>query len=256
MTRIIGHRGARNLWPENSMTGFRNVRDLAIEAVEFDVHLSDFGEMLIMHDPTLERTTDASGPTRRLSPSQRIATRLKQTDESVPLLDDVLSLFNGTGFTVHIEIKTDGDGTPYPGLESMVIDALSRHGLTEHSRITSFSIDILKECRSLAPNIPRIFAVNPKAIEQHGFDVAFDRALDVADFTPVQMGLLAREWDRIRAKVPLERLGAWVPNTEEELRKWLSCGLYQITTDRPDLALSVRKALETGQKTRRSHRCG
>jgi len=58
ITNIVGHRGARNLWPENSITGFRNVFDLAIEVVEFDVHLSDAGELLVIHDPTLERTTD------------------------------------------------------------------------------------------------------------------------------------------------------------------------------------------------------
>lgn len=248
MTRIIGHRGARNLWPENSMTGFRNVRNLAIDAIEFDVHLSDWGEMLIMHDATLDRTTDATGPTRQLSPEQRKSVRLKDAGEPVPLLDDVLALFADTGFTVHVEIKANGEGTPYPGLEAMVIEALARHGLTGNSRITSFSSDILIECRRLAPEIPRIFAVNAKAIERHGFDAAFDHALDIANYAPVQMSYLEQEWDRIRAKVPLERLGAWVPNTEADLRKWLSCGLYQITTDSPDLALAVRNAIESEQK--------
>ena len=64
MTKITGHRGARNLWPENSMTGFRNVLDLGVDAIEFDVHLTDAGELVVIHDATLDRTTDRTGPVR------------------------------------------------------------------------------------------------------------------------------------------------------------------------------------------------
>ena len=47
MTKIVGHRGARNIWPENSLTGFRNVLALNVDAVEFDVHLTDAGELVV-----------------------------------------------------------------------------------------------------------------------------------------------------------------------------------------------------------------
>jgi ABC-type molybdate transport system permease subunit len=58
---IIGHRGARNLWPENSLDGFRRTRALGIEGVEFDVHIARDGELVVIHDPTLERTTEGTG---------------------------------------------------------------------------------------------------------------------------------------------------------------------------------------------------
>ena len=52
--RIIGHRGARNIWAENSLGGFRNVCELKVQAVELDVHLSSDGEIMVIHDPLLE----------------------------------------------------------------------------------------------------------------------------------------------------------------------------------------------------------
>ncbi|MDN3714450.1 glycerophosphodiester phosphodiesterase family protein [Paracoccus cavernae] len=70
MSRIMAHRGARNLWAENSMLGFRNILPHGFDAVEFDVHLTDAGEMVI-HDATLDRTTTGSGPVRALTPEAR-----------------------------------------------------------------------------------------------------------------------------------------------------------------------------------------
>ena len=77
MTKITGHRGARNLWPENSLTGFRNVLALGVDAIEFDVHLTDAGELVVIHDATLDRTTDKTGPVRALSPAARTETHLQ-----------------------------------------------------------------------------------------------------------------------------------------------------------------------------------
>ena len=68
MVMIIGHRGGRNLWPENSLSGFRKLRAMPVEGVEFDVHLTNDGELLVIHDPTLDRTPGHSGP---VAPSPR-----------------------------------------------------------------------------------------------------------------------------------------------------------------------------------------
>src|SRR5690606_8940203 len=90
MTQIIGHRGARNLWPENSLAGFRNVLALDVDAVELDVHLTESGELVVIHDATLDRTAEGTGPVRLLTPEARIRTRLKDSTETIPTLADVL----------------------------------------------------------------------------------------------------------------------------------------------------------------------
>jgi glycerophosphoryl diester phosphodiesterase len=60
MIRIIGHRGGRNLWAENSLGGFLKSATLGVHAVELDLHLTRDGEIVVIHDPLLERTTTAA----------------------------------------------------------------------------------------------------------------------------------------------------------------------------------------------------
>ena len=64
--RIAAHRGGALLWPENSLTAFRSALALGVDLVELDVHLSRDGEVVVIHDPTLERTTSGQGAVRAL----------------------------------------------------------------------------------------------------------------------------------------------------------------------------------------------
>ena len=85
MVLIVGHRGARNLWPENSLDGFRRTRDLGVDAVEFDVHLARDGDLVVIHDPTLERTTEGTGTVADRTAAQLAATPSAQGGgEGVP----------------------------------------------------------------------------------------------------------------------------------------------------------------------------
>ncbi|MBX6374900.1 MAG: glycerophosphodiester phosphodiesterase, partial [Acetobacteraceae bacterium] len=78
--QIASHRGGAFLWPENSMTAFRETARLPVDQVECDVHLSADGEVVIMHDATLDRTTDARGPVVARSAAElRTAVRVKGT---------------------------------------------------------------------------------------------------------------------------------------------------------------------------------
>src|SRR3954447_9031262 len=112
--RIIGHRGARNIWAENSLSGFRNVCGLGVDAVELDVHLSSDGELMVIHDPLLDRTTDHKGPLGRMSRDALRQVKLIDTlDETIPTLPDVLDVFAPTGIELEIEFKMDATGNPY-----------------------------------------------------------------------------------------------------------------------------------------------
>src|SRR5688572_13811035 len=134
MAMIVGHRGARNLWPENSLGGFRRLLRLGVDAVEFDVHETCDRQFVVLHDPTLERTTEATGAVRDLDAATVMASRLRPVpggppanplplardaagadhlhdgddgaDERVPALDAVLDLLAPSALELHIEIKT------------------------------------------------------------------------------------------------------------------------------------------------------
>ncbi|TPG57795.1 glycerophosphodiester phosphodiesterase [Roseomonas nepalensis] len=235
--RIIGHRGARDLWPENGLTGFRNVLGLGVAGVEFDVHPTRDGDLAIIHDPTLDRTTDASGPVAARSMAELRRTRLLGSEEGVPSLDEVLDVLAPSGVELHIELKVDVAGVPYPGLEARVAEHLRRRGLAERTVLTSFWPDVLQRLRTAAPDGRLLASVSGSSAEKlGGLEAVLDRLDEIqADYVAVHHALLSREMDVLLRRVGPARLGAWVINDEAEIARWLEAPVALITTDRPDL---------------------
>ena len=246
MTLIIGHRGARDLWPENSLAGFRNLLDLVVDGVELDVHLTAAGEMVVIHDPTLERTTGRTGPVSELKLGEHRDVWLEPAGmgERIPDLDEVLAIYAATELEVHIEIKADAHGKRYEGLEARVAAAVAAFDMTERVFLTSFSAEVLATVRREAPRLRTLASLHGPSTECLGLRESLKALLAVADVVAVEKALLLERWDEIRALAPLDRLGVWVPNADDDLVYWLSRSLRQVTTDRPDRAVRV-----AGQKS-------
>lgn len=241
MTKITGHRGARNLWPENGLTGFRNVLALDVDAVEFDVHLTDAGELIVIHDATLDRTAEGTGPVRFLTPETRILTRLKGSSDVVPTLADVLEVLAPSGKDLHVEIKIDENGTPYPHIAAKVAAEVARFGAAGRSHLTSFDTTILEDCRREAPEIARLVSVNRDWAERQGGLSAFIDYVDgLVDIVAIHHELMGAEWDLITSKLPRSRLCVWTLNEADLIRPWLERGIGHLTSDSPDLALRLR----------------
>lgn len=245
MTLIIGHRGARNLWAENSISGFNNLVDLNVEGVEFDVHLTRGGELLVIHDATLDRTAERHGPVENLEIGEHRRVMLKNSTDTIPTLDDVLAIFASTDLELHVELKKDKDGLPYKGLEALAAAAIDRHGLAERAVLTSFSLVVLRTVREIAPHIRTLNSYHMPDAETEGVLSGLHARLEVADIIAVEKKLLDAHWDLIIANAPLSRLGVWVPNERTDLENWMNRGLRQVTTDNPDIALAVRDAGHT-----------
>jgi glycerophosphoryl diester phosphodiesterase len=244
MVLIIGHRGGRNEWPENSLHGFRELVRLGVDGVEFDVHLTRAGELLVIHDPSLKRTTEGDGLVADLAIGQRHGVVLRgSTDQTIPSLEEVLDIFQDGPLELHVELKADHRDVPYEGLEQRAIDLLRARGLTGRAILTSFNPAVLATCRRLAPEIRTLSSFDAKSAERMGgVSEGLKRQLEVSDIIAVQKDLLSRHWDEIAALVPGDRLGAWVPNTEEEIRFWYSKPIRQITTDAPTLSKHIRQS--------------
>src|SRR5687768_11162146 len=105
---VYGHRGAAAEFPENSLAGFRRALELGIEGIELDVHLSKDGVPVIIHDETVDRTTNAEGAVADFTVEE-----LRGLDagdgEYVPTLAEVLDLV-GDRLLVDIEIKANAAG--------------------------------------------------------------------------------------------------------------------------------------------------
>lgn len=246
MVAIVGHRGARELWPENSLDGFGRARALGIEAVEFDVHPSRDGELVVIHDPLLDRTVEASGPVVDRSTAELAALRLRDGGgEGVPTLDAVLDVFEGSGIELHLEIKTDALGYAYPRLEQRLLDTLTRRRNLGPTLLTCFVPEVLEKVRALAPHQPVLASLDRRSAEMMGgLAPALDRFARIEDcLVAVEKGLLGAAFDLCRDRIGSERLGVWVPNEPAEIARWLKAPIRTLTTDRPDLALAERRRL-------------
>jgi glycerophosphoryl diester phosphodiesterase len=234
MVAIIGHRGARNLWPENSLDGFHHTLALGIDGVEFDVHRARCGTPVVIHDPTLERTTEGHGAIAAHSAAELASI-------GVPSLEAVLDVFADSPIELHIEIKTDALGRPYEGLEALLLDVIARRGLHDRAILTCFVPEVLETVRELAHRQRVLGSLDRRSAELFGgLPRALDRfaAIDGC-LLAVEKSLLADSLDLCRQRLGGERLGAWVANESDDIAFWLAQPIRQITTDRPDLALKI-----------------
>jgi glycerophosphoryl diester phosphodiesterase len=144
-----GHRGNPDEHPENTLASFSSAIELGVDVIECDVHLSADGQLAVIHDQTLERTTNGTGPV-----GIRTMAELKELDagggERIPRLDEVLDLARGK-VGVAIEIKS----LPvlYPGIEQALVDQLRQSRMTADSAVISFDHRAVRKTKDLDPQI-------------------------------------------------------------------------------------------------------
>jgi glycerophosphoryl diester phosphodiesterase len=243
MVKIVGHRGARNLWSENSLSGFRRTAALGVEGVEFDVHLARDGGAVVIHDPLLERTAEGEGRVADHTVAELTATRLRDAGgDCVPTLEAVLDVFQETAVELHIEIKTDAVGSPYPGLEQRVVDLVRRRKLERRAFISCFAPGVVETAHRLWPQARLEVPVDRRSAEiLGGVGPTLDRFAGATGcLFSVERTMLAPTLPIWLERAGRDRLGVWVPNEIADLRHWVAQPIYCITTDRPDLALQAR----------------
>ena len=241
-TQIASHRGGAFLWPENSPTAFRETARLPVDQVEFDVHLSADGEVVVIHDPTLERTTDASGPVAARTLAELRGVRLKGArGEAVPTLAEVAEMFRGTSILLRTEVKVDAAGRPYPGIVGKVTAVLDAAGMLGRSMVTSFQAPTVGEAaRGGAFGDRLIWLLDPRSWRDLGAEGAV--AVAKAHGAP---GISLHESVCDAAAVAAIRdaglsVGTWAANHAETIRRSLALGIDAFTTDDPPLALRLR----------------
>ena len=239
---IASHRGGADLWPENSMTAFRETALLDVDQVEFDVHPTADGELVVHHDPTVERMTDGVGAIADQPLAALSELTLKGTHaDRIPLLRDVLGLYRPTTIDLRLEIKADANRFRYPGLEMAVADAVTAAELQQRTTVTSFSIDTLLAFRTCLPRVPLIWLVDRSIVRQIGDLEAVLRIAAGRGVTEVAL----HESDLGAEQVDLGRsvglaVGAYAVNDAASIERMFDLGVTVFTTNRPDLALEER----------------
>jgi glycerophosphoryl diester phosphodiesterase len=158
LTWIFAHRGFSLAYPENTMKAFIEAERAGADGIELDVQMSKDGQLVVIHDEKLDRTTGEKGFVKDLSASElmRLDARykFKQTlvkKEPVPLLRDVLEWLSNTSLQCNIELK---NGTfPYHGMEDKVIDLIRELKLEEKIILSSFNHYSIVHVNRHAPDI-------------------------------------------------------------------------------------------------------
>src|SRR5690606_23624372 len=132
--------------PENSLAAFRHAATLAIEEAECDVHLTRDGEVVVLHDASLDQTTLTTGPVRDLAASARRSAIVRGGTEQVPTLGGVLDIIRPSLLTLKIEIKLDAEDRPYPGMADAVRRLVEDRAMTARVDIISFDPASLRPC--------------------------------------------------------------------------------------------------------------
>jgi glycerophosphoryl diester phosphodiesterase len=153
---VIGHRGASGYAPENTMVSFERALALRADAIELDVHPTSDGELVVIHDATLERTTNGHGLV-----AQHALAQLRELDagswfdpsfrdERIPALDEVLGWAKGRTKVV-VELKHGP--LFYPNVEELLVAILDRHGMRADVLAISFDHYSVRKLKQLAPDI-------------------------------------------------------------------------------------------------------
>jgi glycerophosphoryl diester phosphodiesterase len=153
---IIGHRGALACAPENTMASFREALAQGIDLVELDVQMSADGQLVVIHDQTLERTTDGRGfvadtPLAELQALDAGSWFSPQfAGERVPELSEVLAWIKGKAGLV-VEVKNGP--VFYAGIEQKIVEALEQHDMVEQTMVVSFDHPCLYRIKKLRPEL-------------------------------------------------------------------------------------------------------
>lgn len=153
--KVIAHRGGARWAPENTLAAFRKCIESGVYGIELDIQQCKSGELVVLHDEELSRTTNGAGFLK-----DKTYEELKKLDagswfgdefkgEPIPLLNDVLRLVDGQ-LVLNIEIKN----TPveYPGIEDALIKVLADYKHPETIIVSSFDHDVLKRIHEKAPS--------------------------------------------------------------------------------------------------------
>jgi glycerophosphoryl diester phosphodiesterase len=233
---VIAHRGDSAHRPENTLASFASALELGVDLVEMDVQLTRDGAVVVIHDASVDRTTDGSGRVgqltlaelRRLSAGYPLRFGSAYAGERVPTLAEALGLLRDRARAM-IEIKGDSvTSDAEGGIEALAVSEVRRAGMERDVALISFDRRALIRCRELAPEIARGHVFERG---QPGEFLAGAREAACEVVMPHKR-LLSDEL-RDRAREAGIKVATWVVDEPEELAALARYDLFGIGSNRP-----------------------
>jgi glycerophosphoryl diester phosphodiesterase len=238
---IFAHRGASAYAPENTLAAFELAVQQGAQAIELDAKLSTDGHVIVIHDQSVDRTTDGVGKVaemplsamRELDAGSSFSEKFR--GERIPTLDEV---FEAVGKRILINVELTNYATPFDVLVPKVVELVRRHALEKRVLFSSFFPNNLRRARRLLPEVPR------GLLTWAGWMGAWSRTFSwLAPYQalhPYTTSVNARLVQRFHAAG--RRVHVWTVNDEVEMRRLFALGVDGIFTDDPLLSLRTLNA--------------
>ena len=230
MTKIFAHRGYSALYPENTLLAFSKAIEAGCDGIELDVHLTKDGEIAVIHDEDVRRTTDGAGLVVDMTLSE-LKSLSAGHGERVPLLAEYFDLVGGADIITNIELKTDV--IQYEGLEDRVVELVLQRGLSGKVIMSSFHLPSVDRVMRLAPEMPCGYLFSPSLWIDWEAVAARMRDNGVKFIHP-NVRLVCKGFLAVVRKYSIP-FGVWTVNNEKSIRKMVEYGAYAVFTDDPTL---------------------
>lgn len=238
---ILGHRGAKNYAPENTLAAFKTALELGADGFELDTQLTSDGHVIVYHDKMVDRNTNGHGKLSQLSLAE-----LRQLDagshfsdkfrgEKIPTLDEV---FETVGKRAYINIELKNFSTPFDHLVEKVCEVIRRHEIQKNIIFSSFLPWNLKKAARILPDVPRGLLTIKGKLGEWGRSFGFD----FGDYTALHPYVSDVTIQQVHRVHKLKRkINVWTVNAEEDMHRLIGWGVDCIITDDPLLAVRVAK---------------
>ncbi len=236
---VFGHRGARQAAPENTLAAFRRALEMGADGIELDVMLSADGVPVVIHDFTLERTTNGYGRVeeqtldqlRELDAGGHFAPEFR--GEPIPTLAEVLDALGGA-LRINIELKSTSRGDN--GLETRVVELVRGRSLEGSIIFSSFNPLSLWRAKRLAPEVRRglLYSRDMPFFLRRAWAAPF-LGLDAAHPEAGMVDARYMRW----AQGHGYRVNVWTVNEPPAMLRLMDLGVDALITDRPDVARSL-----------------
>ena len=239
MTEIYAHRGFTGAYPENTMIAFKEAVKLGVDGIETDVHVTKDGVLCLIHDETVNRTSNSKGYIRDMTWEEvkKIDVSCKVLDGrygfcGIPSAEEFLDLIKTSGIKANIELKNTK--IYYPQLAEKMVQMIRSFGIEDRVTISSFNNASLVILKKIAPEIKCGFLYK-ESLENAGL---YCSDMGVEYYHPNYKTVtpdVKRECDEYGIG-----LNVWTVNDKPSLRNMMRLGVNSVITNYADYAIEVR----------------
>jgi len=249
---LIAHRGFGNLAPDNSLAAVKLAIESGVDGFDLDTQLTADGELVIFHDPSVDRLTDGKGSVAEMRLKELrtldVGVRFSKAfeGERIKTLDEVIREVDGQGLLI-VELKSGGLSSE--GIEQMAVDAIQKHRAHSYVYLSSFNPFVLRRLKQIDPDVRTVFIFrdvepdDPTQFAKIPFFLKNEfcrraiRKMIRPDLLSIETTVEKETIRNLRAKgYPII---LWTPNNAADVQESLAMKPFAIITDEPIVAMSA-----------------